>query len=76
MCRFIQYIVLYASFCAPYNKYTYHEKKTTWVIRFFLKIFLSIEIKNPRETYKHKVSRGIYIYYILYISNKFYFINK
>ena len=22
MCRFIQYIVLYASFCAPYNLYS------------------------------------------------------
>lgn len=37
--------------------------------KIFLKIFLSVEIKNPRETYKHKVSRGIYIYYISAINS-------
>ena len=35
MCRFIQYIVLYASFCAPYMQW-YDLNNLEWIVGLFL----------------------------------------
>ena len=45
MCRFIQYIVLYASFCAPYTVVVYAKMCRGELTRFIIKN----RIENPGD---------------------------
>lgn len=51
MCCFIQYIVLYASFCAPYKKYKDHPE--------FQFIYITGERESPAGAYKQYVEKHL-----------------